>query len=139
MFKEAANESDPRVHALSKPGCPTPLVRLDSQVTPKDAMLEVGPNAIELQTFTASPHREHPLLDQAQRNKRRAQKQERKRSQIRRRGEMKFSHSIQFNAVPDWSSHYISYSNLKKLYGFRGILAGFSRRGESTEACQRTN
>ena len=30
--------------------------------------------------------------------------------------EMKFSHSIQFNAVPDWSSHYISYSNLKKLY-----------------------
>ncbi|KAH9815339.1 putative transporter, partial [Teratosphaeria destructans] len=28
---------------------------------------------------------------------------------------MKFSHSIQFNAVPDWSSHYISYSNLKKI------------------------
>ncbi|KAL9020901.1 MAG: hypothetical protein Q9185_001864 [Variospora sp. 1 TL-2023] len=29
--------------------------------------------------------------------------------------EMKFSHSIQFNSVPDWSSHYINYSNLKKL------------------------
>ncbi|KAK0794273.1 low-affinity phosphate transporter [Friedmanniomyces endolithicus] len=29
--------------------------------------------------------------------------------------DMKFSHSIQFNAVPDWSSRYISYSNLKKL------------------------
>jgi len=28
---------------------------------------------------------------------------------------MKFSHSIQFNAVPDWTSHYIAYSNLKKL------------------------
>jgi hypothetical protein len=28
---------------------------------------------------------------------------------------MKFSRSIQFNAVPDWSSHYIAYSNLKKL------------------------
>ncbi|KAL2132815.1 hypothetical protein VTI74DRAFT_3247 [Chaetomium olivicolor] len=28
---------------------------------------------------------------------------------------MKFSHSIQFNAVPDWSNHYIAYSNLKKL------------------------
>lgn len=28
---------------------------------------------------------------------------------------MKFSHSIQFNAVPDWSSHYIAYSNLKKM------------------------
>ncbi|KAL8931326.1 MAG: hypothetical protein Q9211_007048, partial [Gyalolechia sp. 1 TL-2023] len=35
-------------------------------------------------------------------------------SQPRER-EMKFSHSIQFNAVPDWSSHYIAYSNLKKL------------------------
>ena len=31
---------------------------------------------------------------------------------------MKFSHSIQFNAVPDWSSQYISYSNLKKLLAF---------------------
>jgi SPX domain protein involved in polyphosphate accumulation len=30
--------------------------------------------------------------------------------------DMKFSHSIQFNAVPDWSSHYIAYSNLKKLF-----------------------
>ncbi|RKF57917.1 putative transporter C3B8.04c [Golovinomyces cichoracearum] len=28
---------------------------------------------------------------------------------------MKFSHSIQFNAVPDWSSNYLAYSNLKKL------------------------
>ena len=28
---------------------------------------------------------------------------------------MKFSHSIQFNAVPDWSANYIAYSNLKKL------------------------
>jgi phosphate transporter len=28
---------------------------------------------------------------------------------------MKFSHSIQFNAVPDWSSSYIAYSNLKKI------------------------
>jgi phosphate transporter len=31
---------------------------------------------------------------------------------------MKFSHSIQFNAVPDWSNHYIAYSNLKKLYAY---------------------
>ncbi|KAF7619119.1 SPX domain-containing protein [Aspergillus oryzae] len=28
---------------------------------------------------------------------------------------MKFSHSIQFNAVPEWSSYYLAYSNLKKL------------------------
>ena len=36
---------------------------------------------------------------------------------------MKFSHSIQFNAVPDWSSHYINYSNLKKLWVLRRISA----------------
>jgi phosphate transporter len=35
--------------------------------------------------------------------------------QLEEADEMKFSHSIQFNAVPDWSSHYIAYSNLKKL------------------------
>lgn len=28
---------------------------------------------------------------------------------------MKFSHSLQFNAVPEWSSKYISYTTLKKL------------------------
>ncbi|SSD60358.1 related to Low-affinity phosphate transporter PHO91 [Saccharomycodes ludwigii] len=28
---------------------------------------------------------------------------------------MKFSHSLQFNAVPEWSSRYIAYSQLKKL------------------------
>ena len=27
---------------------------------------------------------------------------------------MKFSHSLQFNSVPDWADHYIAYSNLKK-------------------------
>ncbi|QBZ62131.1 hypothetical protein PoMZ_11006 [Pyricularia oryzae] len=38
-----------------------------------------------------------------------------KRRWLEEQDEMKFSHSIQFNAVPDWSSHYIAYSNLKKL------------------------
>ncbi|KAI8063821.1 SPX domain-containing protein [Gongronella butleri] len=28
---------------------------------------------------------------------------------------MKFSHQIQFNAVPDWAEYYLPYSNLKKL------------------------
>ncbi|MCJ1309064.1 low-affinity phosphate transporter [Agyrium rufum] len=46
---------------------------------------------------------------------RRAQKRVRKLQELIDREEMKFSHSVQFNAVPDWSSHYISYSNLKKL------------------------
>ncbi|KAJ4317536.1 low-affinity phosphate transporter [Neodidymelliopsis sp. IMI 364377] len=45
-------------------------------------------------------------------------KRERKRreklEQLREADEMKFSHSLQFNAVPDWSNHYVAYSNLKK-------------------------
>lgn len=40
---------------------------------------------------------------------------------------MKFSHSIQFNAVPDWSTHYIAYSNLKKLY------VAIGRKGKTKE------
>ncbi|KAI9250164.1 SPX domain-containing protein [Phascolomyces articulosus] len=28
---------------------------------------------------------------------------------------MKFSHQLQFNAVPDWADYYLPYSNLKKL------------------------
>lgn len=46
---------------------------------------------------------------------RRAAKRVEKRRWLEDQDEMKFSHSIQFNAVPDWSSHYIAYSNLKKL------------------------
>lgn len=126
MFREAANESDPRAHAVLKHRSLASANRPDSQLTPKDAILEVGPNALELQSLTPSRQGERLVRDRVQLEKRRAQKQERKRSRIRKREEMKFSHSIQFNAVPDWSSHYISYSNLKKLYGFRGILAGVS-------------
>ena len=40
---------------------------------------------------------------------------ERELHKLERGEKMKFSHSVQFNAVPDWSSHYIAYSNLKKL------------------------
>jgi hypothetical protein len=45
---------------------------------------------------------------------RRATKRAEKRRWLEEQDDMKFSHSIQFNAVPDWSSHYIAYSNLKK-------------------------
>jgi phosphate transporter len=43
---------------------------------------------------------------------------------------MKFSHSLQFNAVPEWSSRYLAYSNLKKLiYNLqRESLQSTSRR-----------
>ncbi|KAF4922054.1 putative transporter [Colletotrichum viniferum] len=46
---------------------------------------------------------------------RREQKRLWKKQWLEQQDDMKFSHSIQFNAVPDWSSHYIAYSNLKKL------------------------
>ncbi|KAI5855533.1 SPX-domain-containing protein [Durotheca rogersii] len=51
-------------------------------------------------------------------NGRRKAKRDEKRRRLDERDDMKFSHSIQFNAVPDWSSHYLAYSSLKKLiYG----------------------
>jgi phosphate transporter len=48
-------------------------------------------------------------------------KRNEKRRWLDTQDEMKFSHSIQFNAVPDWSSHYIAYSNLKKMYIYSGL------------------
>lgn len=68
--------------------------------------------SIELETFDASnPFPSSERGKDTQRREKRLQKLE----ELAEREEMKFSHSIQFNAVPDWSSHYISYSNLKKL------------------------
>lgn len=46
---------------------------------------------------------------------RRSDKRLHKLERLAEQEEMKFSHSIQFNAVPDWSGNYIAYSNLKKL------------------------
>jgi phosphate transporter len=49
--------------------------------------------------------------------RRQAKQGSEKESAEERKAKMKFSHSIQFNAVPDWSAYYIAYSNLKKLWG----------------------
>lgn len=69
--------------------------------------------------------------DEAER--RRQEKKQDKRAWLEEQDEMKFSHSIQFNAVPDWSSHYIAYSNLKKLiYQLEKTAAqGLAGDGES--------
>ncbi|KAF2016928.1 hypothetical protein BU24DRAFT_490196 [Aaosphaeria arxii CBS 175.79] len=64
----------------------------------------------ELPKFTDSP-REKADGRTTKRDRKRQEKLER----LREADEMKFSHSLQFNSVPDWSSHYIAYSNLKKL------------------------
>lgn len=69
--------------------------------------------SIELVTFAPRPSREGD--HQHRREEQREQKRLRKLQRLLDKEEMKFSHSVQFNAVPDWSSYYISYSNLKKL------------------------
>lgn len=68
-------------------------------------------DSIELDDFTDTGKRF--VADEYQARHR--LKSQRKLRELHRREAMKFSHSVQFNAVPDWSSHYISYSNLKKL------------------------
>lgn len=79
---------------------------------------------IELRSFATPPFKTikstksittTTTQQEGDRQRRRDEKRESKLRTILAREEMKFSHSIQFNAVPDWSSHYISYSNLKKL------------------------
>lgn len=65
---------------------------------------------------------------ESNREVRKKEKRDRKLEELFHREEMKFSHSIQFNAVPDWSSHYISYSNLKKLYVPDESLMSFQLR-----------
>lgn len=83
--------------------------------------LQLDYEGIELRSFATPPSKTtkktiHTTTQQEEdRQRRRDEKRECKLRTILAREEMKFSHSIQFNAVPDWSSHYISYSNLKKL------------------------
>ncbi|KAK7949380.1 SPX domain-containing protein [Apiospora aurea] len=69
-------------------------------------------DSYELDTIVVLSQQEK---DREAREARRKAKRDEKRRWLDERDEMKFSHSIQFNAVPDWSSHYIAYSNLKKL------------------------
>lgn len=70
---------------------------------------------IELATFAPRISDHHQLEVEDRHQHTRHQKRERKLHRLLEKEEMKFSHSIQFNSVPDWSGHYISYSNLKKL------------------------
>jgi phosphate transporter len=77
-----------------------------------------GGSAIELEEFVPESHHRqcqqgggHNLRDEA-----RLLKRDRKLQRLVEEADnMKFSHSIQFNAVPEWSNNYIAYSNLKKL------------------------
>ncbi|KAG7115237.1 putative transporter C3B8.04c like protein [Verticillium longisporum] len=64
-----------------------------------------------LEKLDPAEHRRKLEARQARRDEKRLEK----RLWLQAQDDMKFSHSIQFNAVPDWSSHYVAYSNLKKL------------------------
>jgi SPX domain len=82
------------------------------------------------------PNRDRYNEAETSQEKTRDQRRRNKLEQLLDDEEMKFSHSIQFNAVPDWSSHYIAYSNLKKMLenlgdsqsGLLTILESFSWR-----------
>jgi hypothetical protein len=74
---------------------------------------ETGQNNFELQELDKrTTDTEKKGAKESKRDRKRREKLE----QLRKADEMKFSHSLQFNAVPDWSNHYIAYSNLKKQY-----------------------
>ncbi|KAF2190848.1 SPX-domain-containing protein [Zopfia rhizophila CBS 207.26] len=68
-------------------------------------------NAFELQEL----HRHTGGTQDSRPESKRGRKRREKLEKLLEADEMKFSHSLQFNSVPDWSSHYIAYSNLKKL------------------------
>ena len=70
------------------------------------------PQAFELQPLENPAGKEQ----RGARERKKEQTRREKLEQLREADEMKFSHSLQFNAVPDWSNHYIAYSNLKKQY-----------------------
>lgn len=80
---------------------------------------QIGDSLVQLHdadAYELSDYRDFQVCaDADDRESRRREKRARKREWLETQDEMKFSHSIQFNAVPDWSSHYIAYSNLKKL------------------------
>lgn len=86
-------------------------------------------SAIKNNSAGASPDHDNPIElvdlvgsesaycdDGRRREAARREKSQQKYRQILKREAMKFSHSVQFNSVPEWTSHYINYSNLKKLW-----------------------
>jgi hypothetical protein len=94
---------------LSTTHSSSPPATLDSYGPYRDAE---SPHTFELQELHTCTHTAQEGPPESKRDRKRREKLE----QLREADEMKFSHSLQFNAVPDWSNHYIAYSNLKKQY-----------------------
>lgn len=102
------------------------LTRLDRGGSPlaTNEPLQPGVEQYELADYKHIQKRQELDAEGA----RRAAKKARKARRLDEQDEMKFSHSIQFNAVPDWSSQYIAYSNLKKL----SVYAPYSTSRQAT-------
>lgn len=91
---------------------------LDASSPPADSAIELKP-VRPPKAQSAAPQLGvldiYNELRQQERDKQRLEKLERAFVGADADDAMKFSHSIQFNAVPDWSNQYVAYSNLKKL------------------------
>ncbi|KAG5992458.1 hypothetical protein E4U43_003760, partial [Claviceps pusilla] len=96
-------------------------------ITTRHGQHHSGSDAVELADYSLVRARK----DAADLEARRQEKRNHKLQWLESQDEMKFSHSIQFNAVPDWSSHYIAYSNLKKLIYQLEKAAHHARAGDS--------
>ena len=94
----------------------------DHRPIPKSHRLNAGmlaqadwPHHVFIELRPLAPHRDSHVPREPAACSRHDVLAERELRKLERGEKMKFSHSIQFNAVPEWSHHYISYSNLKKL------------------------
>lgn len=92
----------------------TPPSSLDRGGSAQPTTRDSPPEQIELVEFPNAEQQKHRDAIRERERKYDIKRAE-KRTWLEQRDEMKFSHSIQFNAVPDWSNHYIAYSNLKKV------------------------
>ncbi|KAK4240262.1 Low-affinity phosphate transporter PHO91 [Achaetomium macrosporum] len=86
---------------------------LDRGGSTQCATFDSPPEQIELAEYPTANRKYHDAV--RERQLKYDTKRAEKRKWLEEQDDMKFSHSIQFNAVPDWSNHYIAYSNLKKL------------------------
>ncbi|KAI0545485.1 SPX-domain-containing protein [Xylaria curta] len=101
----------PQLHRASHPSSSRGTAQARRALSTKPSDRGGSDLAFELEEYPKLPElpsRQHD--DETETSRREA-----KRRWLDEQDNMKFSHSIQFNAVPDWSSHYIAYSNLKKL------------------------
>ncbi|KAI9733593.1 MAG: low-affinity phosphate transporter [Cirrosporium novae-zelandiae] len=109
----SANYHYPATSSIPTKTTTGPLLPRPSRANQPDSAQKFVNDYIELQDFSLDGPPRDPQSDQPKQRK--LQKRREKLEKLVAEEEMKFSHSIQFNAVPDWSNNYIAYSNLKKL------------------------